>query len=213
MASFFFLREKRKADEPRVEAITKENEGLNAELLSQRDLQLGLLQEIEALKHERASLVQRKVRNALHRNNCRYRNAYFRAQKGLDTETAIAADGVTRVRSRIVQSPERKRRNISTMRESAAEDKRTHVALLERQRELRVKVAALKNIAKVLQRVSPLLFCEFFFDLSVTGCEDVCRGTPDSAKRNGRPRRRRKVITRYSRLLRQAAGRSQVGQN
>ena len=62
MASpFFFLREKRKADEPRVEALSKENEGLNAELLSQRDLQLGLLQEIEALKHERASLVQRKV--------------------------------------------------------------------------------------------------------------------------------------------------------
>ena len=56
-----FSREKRKADEPRVEALSKENEVLNTELLSQRDLQLGLLQEIEALKHERASLVQRKV--------------------------------------------------------------------------------------------------------------------------------------------------------
>ena len=84
--------------------------------------------------------------------------AHFRTQKGLDTETSIAADGVTRVRSRIVQSPERKRRNISTMRDSASEDKRTHIALLERQRELRVKVAALKNIAKVLQRVSPPFF-------------------------------------------------------
>ena len=91
--------------------------------------------------------------------NCRCRNVLtFRTQKGLDTETSIAADGVTRVRSRIVQSPERKRRNISTMRDSASEDKRTHIALLERQRELRVKVAALKNIAKVLHRVSPSLF-------------------------------------------------------
>lgn len=77
-------------------------------------------------------------------------------QKGLDTQTAIAVDGVTRVRSRVVQSPERKRRNISTMRDSALEDKKTHFALLERQRELRVKVAALKNIAKVLQCFLPL---------------------------------------------------------
>jgi kinetochore protein Nuf2 len=78
----------------------------------------------------------------------------------LDTETAIAADSVGRVRSRIVQSPERKRRNIFTMRDSAAEDKKTHITLLERQRELRVKVAALKNIAKVLQCL--FLFREYF---------------------------------------------------
>ena len=56
-----FFREKRKADEPRVEALSKENEVLNTELLSQRDVQLALLQEIETLKHERAALVQRKV--------------------------------------------------------------------------------------------------------------------------------------------------------
>ncbi|KAF8266011.1 Nuf2 family-domain-containing protein [Lactarius quietus] len=122
------LQEKRKADEPKVEALSKENEMLNTELLAQRDLQLALLQEIEALKHERAALVQKK--------------------KGLDSSTANAADGVTSVRSRVVQSPERKRRNISSMRDSATEDKKMHVALLERQRELRVKVAALKNIAK-----------------------------------------------------------------
>ena len=56
-----FFREKRKADEPKVEALSKENEVLNTELLSQRDVQLALLQEIETLKHERAALVQRKV--------------------------------------------------------------------------------------------------------------------------------------------------------
>ena len=83
-------------------------------------------------------------------------------QKSLDTETALAADGVTRVRSRVVQSPERKRRNISTMRDSAAEDKKTHLALLEKQRELRVKVAALKNIAKV--QCSLLFRGPFFFN-------------------------------------------------
>lgn len=62
---FFFKylsREKRKADEPRVEALSKENETLNTELLAQRDVQLTLLQEIETLKNERAALVQKKVR-------------------------------------------------------------------------------------------------------------------------------------------------------
>jgi predicted nucleic acid-binding Zn-ribbon protein len=44
-----------------VEVLSKENEVLNTELLSQRDLQLALLQEIEALKQERAALVQKKV--------------------------------------------------------------------------------------------------------------------------------------------------------
>ncbi|KAI9450939.1 Nuf2 family-domain-containing protein [Lactarius psammicola] len=122
------LQEKRKADEPSVEALSKENETLNTELLAQRDVQLTLLQEIETLKTERAALVQKK--------------------KGLDTQTAIAADGVSRVRSRVVQSPERKRRNISTMRDSVAEDKKAQMSLLERQRELRIKVTALKNIAK-----------------------------------------------------------------
>ncbi|KAH8988370.1 Nuf2 family-domain-containing protein [Lactarius akahatsu] len=122
------LQEKRKADEPRVKALDKENETLNTELLAQRDLQLTLLQEIETLKAERAALVQKK--------------------KALDTQTALASDGVSRVRSRVVQSPERKRRNISTMRDSVAEDKKVQMLLIERQRELRVKVSALKNITK-----------------------------------------------------------------
>jgi len=57
----FFFREKRKADEPRVKDLSKDNETLNTELLAQRDVQLTLLQEIETLKTSRAALVQKKV--------------------------------------------------------------------------------------------------------------------------------------------------------
>ena len=146
---YYLFREKRKADEPKVAALSKENETLNTELLAQRDVQMTLLQEIETLKTERAALVQKKVWSGVFTVNY-HPSAHDRTQKGLDTQAAIAADSVSRVRSRVVQSPERKRRNISTMRDSAAEDKKVQMSLLERQRELRVKVAALKNIAKVL---------------------------------------------------------------
>jgi hypothetical protein len=54
-----------------------------------------------------------------------------------------------------VQSPEGKRRNISMTR---VKDKKTELALLEKQHELQVKVAALKNIAKVQSSSSSPLF-------------------------------------------------------
>src|SRR6266702_2260432 len=57
----FFFREKRKADESRVEDLSKDDETLNTELLARRDVQLTLLQEIETLKASRAALVQKKV--------------------------------------------------------------------------------------------------------------------------------------------------------
>ncbi len=59
-ASHVFFREKRKADEPRVEDLSKDNETLNT-LLAQRDVQLTLLQEIETLETSRVALVQKKV--------------------------------------------------------------------------------------------------------------------------------------------------------
>ncbi len=87
------------------------------------------------------------------------------------------------------------------------------MSLLEKQRELRVKVTALKNIAKVLQRLLPLFPVSFLLPanellLAATDseCEDVRRGDPDSTKGNGRIRRGTEVIARYSRLLRQTDG-------
>lgn len=58
-------------------------------------------------------------------------------------------DNIGRVRSRIVQSPDRIKRNIITMGSTASEDKKT-VAMNETKiRDLQAKINALLNIEKV----------------------------------------------------------------
>ncbi len=44
-------------------------------------------------------------------------NAHCRTQKGVDTEVALAADGVSYVRSRVVPSPQRIRWTVAEMRD------------------------------------------------------------------------------------------------
>ena len=61
----------------------------------------------------------------------------------------IASENISRTRSRIVQSPERIKRNISAMGSAAAEDKRTVAANEAKTRDLQTKIAALFNIEKV----------------------------------------------------------------
>lgn len=62
---------------------------------------------------------------------------------------AVVSENINRTRSRIVQSPERIKRNISTMGHTAAEDKRTVAANEAKTRDLQTKIAALLNIEKV----------------------------------------------------------------
>lgn len=63
-------------------------------------------------------------------------------------EAALVHDKVERTRSRIVQSPERIKRNIVTMSASAAEDKKTVTMHETKIRDLQAKIAALLNIEK-----------------------------------------------------------------
>jgi len=64
-------------------------------------------------------------------------------------DAALATDGVTRVRARVVQSPERIRRTISAMGNTANEDKRAYMSRQVTIDELQAKVSALLNIEKV----------------------------------------------------------------
>ena len=61
----------------------------------------------------------------------------------------VVAENISRTRSRIVQSPERIKRNISTMGTTAAEDKRTVAANEAKIRDPQAKITALLNIEKV----------------------------------------------------------------
>lgn len=62
---------------------------------------------------------------------------------------ATSSENINRTRTRIVQSPERIKRTISTMGHSAAEEKRTVASNEAKTRDLQTKIAALLNIEKV----------------------------------------------------------------
>ena len=77
-----------------------------------------------------------------------------RLQEKVTTEMAAATENISRTRSRIVQSPERIKRIITTMGNTATEDKRTVAANEAKTRDLQTKIAALLNIEKVMDRFS-----------------------------------------------------------
>lgn len=62
---------------------------------------------------------------------------------------ALVNDKVNRARGRIVQSPERIKRNIATMSVTAAEDKKTVNMHETKIRDLQAKIGALQNIERV----------------------------------------------------------------
>ncbi|THH10174.1 hypothetical protein EW146_g8456 [Bondarzewia mesenterica] len=122
------LRAKQIQDQPTCEVLKQENAGITAHLIAQKEIQRVLLKDIENLRAEANTLTQRK--------------------ENLNTDTAVAADTVSRTRSRIVQSPERIRRNITTMGTTATEDKRTLAAQEAKIRDLQTKVTNLLSIEK-----------------------------------------------------------------
>lgn len=133
-------RAQRAKDEPKCEQLKEENAAVTAQLLAAKEVHTGLTRDIEALKIERAHL---QARN-----------------ETVNSEAALLMDSNSRTRSRIVQSPERIKRNIVTMGATAIEDKRL-VALHEaKARDLQAKITALVNIEKVISFVmSTACFC------------------------------------------------------
>ncbi|KAG1804244.1 Nuf2 family-domain-containing protein [Suillus subaureus] len=122
------LKAQRAKDEPKCEQLKEENAAMTTQLLAAKEVHTGLTKEIESLKIERAHL---QARN-----------------ETVNSESALLMDNNSRTRSRIVQSPERIRRNIMTMGSTAIEDKKA-VALHEaKARDLQAKISALVNIEK-----------------------------------------------------------------
>ncbi|KAH9946391.1 uncharacterized protein BXZ73DRAFT_95891 [Epithele typhae] len=115
---------KRAEDEPKCEALRLENTALMEQVISYKDQQMGFLQEVETLKQQKAALEQ------------------------VTNEISVSTDNISHTRSRIVQSPERIKRNISTMGTTLAEDKRTVAANEVKTRDLHTKIQALLNIEK-----------------------------------------------------------------
>ncbi|KZT03575.1 uncharacterized protein LAESUDRAFT_659679 [Laetiporus sulphureus 93-53] len=122
------IKAKRAEDEPKCEALRQEKTSMTAQLVQYKETQLSLLKDLETLKREIESVLQSKAR--------------------VNKETAVLNDKINRTRGRIVQSPERIKRNITSMSATAAEEKRTVNAHETKIRDLQTKIAALLNIEK-----------------------------------------------------------------
>ncbi|TFK42826.1 Nuf2 family-domain-containing protein [Crucibulum laeve] len=115
-------------DEPRCEELRTENNALRAKMFATKEFQTTAVQDVEQLKAEKNALIKRK--------------------EALNGEISSISDAITRTRSRIVQSPERIKRTISTMSTTAIEDKRTVAMHEAKARDLQVKINALLGIEK-----------------------------------------------------------------
>lgn len=73
----------------------------------------------------------------------------------MNNETAIVTEKINRTKSRIVQDPERIKRNITTMSVTVNEDKKTVASHESKIRDLQAKIAALLNIEKVRPLLPP----------------------------------------------------------
>jgi len=73
----------------------------------------------------------------------------FNHQEALNGEIKSLEDAIARTRGRIVQSPERIRKTISIMTNTAIEDKKTVAMHESKARDLQAKINALHNIEKV----------------------------------------------------------------
>ncbi|OAX43797.1 hypothetical protein K503DRAFT_765525 [Rhizopogon vinicolor AM-OR11-026] len=122
------LKAQRAKDEPKCEQLKEENAAVTTQLLAAKEVHTGLTKDIEGLKIERAHL---QARN-----------------ESFNSESALLMDSNSRTRSRIVQSPERIRRNIVTMGATAIEDKKLVASHEVKARDLQAKISALVNIEK-----------------------------------------------------------------
>ncbi|KIK24910.1 hypothetical protein PISMIDRAFT_97675 [Pisolithus microcarpus 441] len=125
------LKTQRAKDEPKCEELRTENAAITAHLMVTKETTQKVVKEIEALKVEKASVLSKK--------------------DNINADTALLLDTISRTRSRIVQSPERIKRNITTMGAAAIEDKKAIAQHEAKARDLQAKISALSTIEKDLR--------------------------------------------------------------
>jgi len=97
-------------------------------MLLTKDAQIKVVQDVEQYKTERNSLTKRK--------------------EALNGELKVVDAAIARTRARIVQSPERIKRSISSMSASALEEKKAVAMHETKARNLQAKINALHSIEK-----------------------------------------------------------------
>lgn len=132
-------------DKPICDQLNGENATLTGIMFTTKDAQEKAVRDVEQYKTDRSALVHRKV------THC-----YFIPlqiidflQEALLGEIKSVEEAIARTRARIVQSPERIKKTISTMSITVMEDKKTVTMHETKARDLQAKINALHNIEKV----------------------------------------------------------------
>ncbi len=147
-------REQRLAEEPECRRLKEENERLDTKLLATKKEQEQTHKEIEALRAKRSAVTHQKARHLidLHPSfylcSCQYRSHHIQ-QQVLIQELSQINSSITSTRSRIVQSPERIKKNIVDMAALIGEEKKVVSAHEGRTRELDAKLDALSGFEEV----------------------------------------------------------------
>ncbi|KZV73976.1 hypothetical protein PENSPDRAFT_742231 [Peniophora sp. CONT] len=119
---------KRAQDEPQMEVLRIENQTLTANVKVQQGYFDRSQTDMDKLKAEKALHVQDK--------------------ESLYQDMSLVSDALSRLRARVVKSPERIKRNISLMGGSQAEERRTLASMEDKIRDLQAKANALLAIEK-----------------------------------------------------------------
>ncbi|KAF9239623.1 Nuf2 family-domain-containing protein [Melanogaster broomeanus] len=122
------LKAQRAKDEPRCEELRAENAAITAHLMATKDTTQYVVKDIETLKIEKADVILKKER--------------------VNSDNHLLQENIHRTKARIVQSPERIKRNITTMGSAAIEDKKTLSMQEAKGRDLQAKITVLTNIEK-----------------------------------------------------------------
>ncbi|KAJ4488227.1 Nuf2 family-domain-containing protein [Lentinula aciculospora] len=125
------LQAKRDEDEPLCQVLRTKNKELGDLVLQTKAAQQPIVQEAALLKEEKTQLMERK--------------------ENIQRELEAVSDANKRIRGRIVQSPERVKRSISTMSVGRAEYKKTVTINEAKTRDLQTKINALVIIEQDLR--------------------------------------------------------------
>lgn len=118
-----------------------------------KELHNKLTKESEQIKQEKAEQRQRKVISLV----TFVTTFLIKSQDAILNELSVLSDAVSSTRSRIVQSPERIKRNIVTMSAATLEDKKIIGTNETKTRDLQAKINILFQVEKVCGFSAPLI--------------------------------------------------------
>lgn len=141
-------RAKRLEEEAKAEALERRHEELVPRVMAENQSAHAIKSSLDQMKREKDALVKRKV-HVVPLLWCMHLADSSRRQESLNVDITKLEERREVMEGRVVRSPERIRKNISTMGSTVAEDKRIIAHQENRIRELQAKQSVLLLIEKV----------------------------------------------------------------